>query len=93
MNKRDQNHISPLLGYDYTNNSTEMARVEPVTGYVLIEIQPRPDYVGVGLDEPAERDQNHVTVMMGVTDDANEDVSMIPAHPVGKLPMIDYVEI
>jgi len=89
--KRDQNHVPVLLGYDYVNDSTDMARVDPVTGYVLIEIQPRPDYVGVNPTEPLKRDQNHVTIMGAITDDANEDIVPVVAHPVGKLPMIDYI--
>lgn len=91
--KRDQNHVPVLLGYDEQQNTTVMAHCDSLTNYVLIEIQPRPDYVGVNLTEPAKRDQNHVPVMLAVTDDINEDVVMIPAHPVSKLPMIDYIEI
>jgi hypothetical protein len=59
----------------------------------LGDVYKRQDYVGVNLTEPAKRDQNHVPVMLSVTDDSNQNVVMIPAHPISKLPMIDFIEL
>ena len=91
--KRDQNHVPVLLGYDDRISTTVMAHCDPITNYILIEIQPREDYTGVSVTEPAKRDQNHVPVMLSVTNDSNQNVVMVPAHPISKLPMIDFIEI
>lgn len=69
--KRDQNHITVALGYDAENDVTLPLRVDPVTDELLIEIQPRPTYVPTATPSIAERDENHVTTTLAVTDDAN----------------------
>ena len=69
--KRDQNHATVQLGVSSADSSTPLPlRVDAVTDYLLIDIA-----VNSGSSSTtrsiAERDQNSVPVLMGVTNDAS----------------------
>lgn len=74
--KIDANRVKTALGVgDDANLELILVRVDPVTKRVLEDISIVASTVPVDPGNIAQRDQNHKTVSMGVTDDANLDPS------------------
>ena len=73
--KKDENHEKVGLAYDETNETTEPLLVDPITDRLEIVITEDGGAGGTPVSiEGAPRDDNHVPIIMGVTDDANETV-------------------
>ena len=71
---RDENQVTVALGYDETNDATQMFRVDPSTNRLLIEVHKVSSTVPV-TRENAKHDGNHIGTDAGVSDDASTNFS------------------
>ena len=70
--KRDGNHVPVLIGTSSVDGITPvMARVNPITGYLLIQVVANTGAVAVTPVTRAKHDENHVTTALAETNDAN----------------------
>jgi len=86
--QRDPNHVPVALGYNYIAKKPSEALVDPVLGYVLMEIQPFDDYVSIPPVGNAERDENHVHAGLVELNDGSGTLQNLSANKVTGLPWV-----
>lgn len=92
--KRDQNHVPVALGLNYQTMLPSELVIDPITGYVLIEIQPWPDYTEIPPIGNARRDQNHVHAGLALVNDGlGTTLQNLPMNKQTGLLQIDYISI
>lgn len=71
--RRDDNHVPVILGVSSVDGITPiMARINPITGALLIQIVATSAGPAVTQVTRALHDENHVTTALGITNDANQ---------------------
>jgi len=90
--KRDENQVPVLLGLNNSDSvSTEEFRVDPVTDRLLIDVTLIADHAAPTLPATLPRDDNHVAVRGGVTDDGSLSPSPFIIDTATGLLFVDLV--
>ncbi len=79
--KKDQNHKSTLLGVSSVDLVTPIPiAVDPITGYLMVDVVDTDPPVNPVLRSDAKFDANHKATMTGVTNDADQSPICLVTH-------------
>lgn len=82
--KRDGNKVTVAMGVSSVDGITPVPlRVDPVTGYLLIEVIPDTDIISFPVSSPAKRDGNRVPASLGI--DSNSVLYSLVVAPSSAL--------